>query len=407
MRTAFIVSALAFVVPALSAPTVVPITKRAGPYKADSYIVKLKDRVAIADVVARITGKLHASDSSITYNYAPLLNGFAATLKGDSLDFVRKMQEVESVEQDTILSLSEHEDDAALGLAPSAVSGQRETLVGRGGASGDGNGVIVYGIDTGIYTEHSCFGGRAEPGKSFVTDEPDTGDHNGHGTHTAGTAVGKDYGLATGAKIIAVKGKSLVLGKTGSGSTSGVMMGVKWACDQFMKDKKPSIATMSLGGPGSPLSPLNLIIGACIKEGLHFTIAAGNANVVADDTSPANTADANTIGAADTRDGKREKAWFSNYGKYVDVWAPGVSITSAWIGTPNANNTISGTSMATPGVAGILAVMLSKCSKLNNPGILSDELRKHATQQVTFSNTTQAEATPNKGFAQLWGCDSY
>ncbi|KAG8731067.1 subtilisin-like serine protease [Ceratobasidium sp. 423] len=378
MRTAFVVSALAFVVPALSVPTIVPITKHAGPAQDDSYIVKFKDGVAPSAALAKIAEKLQASDSSITYSYAPLWSGFAATLTGDNLDFVRKMPEVEFIEQDSIMSITDQVDDATTDLDPYAVSQHRDALVGRGDNSGgDGSGVTVYGIDTGIYTEHSCFGGRAKPGISFVPGEPDTEDHNGHGTHTAGTAVGKDYGLATGAEIIAVK----VLGRNGSGTSSGVMMGVKWTCDEFIKDRKPSIATMSLGGP-----------------------AAGNANVPADDTSPANTANANTIGAADMRGGKPEKASFSNYGQYVDVWAPGVAITSAWIGGPDAKNMISGTSMATPGVASILAVLLSKCPKLNKPELLSDELRKHAVQQVTFNNATQAEATPNKGLAQLWEC---
>ncbi|KAJ1307124.1 hypothetical protein OPQ81_001242 [Rhizoctonia solani] len=147
-------------------------------------------------------------------------------------------------------------------------------------------------------------------------------------------------------------------------------MGVQWACAEFKKNKKPSIATMSLGGPGLPFSPLNEIIEACIRQGLHFTVAAGNANVAADGTSPANAANANTIGAADTRGDKAnkpEKAPFSNYGSYIDVWAPGVSITSAWIGGPDAKNTISGTSMATPDVAGLLAIMLSKCPKMDDP----------------------------------------
>ncbi|KAJ1307125.1 hypothetical protein OPQ81_001243 [Rhizoctonia solani] len=207
MRAAFIVSALTFIAPALSAPTPVPLTKRAGPVNPESYIIKLRDGISLENLVYALTEKLSGSDSSITHKYAPLWNGFAATLKGEDLNLVRQMPEVESVLEDSILSLAEHEEGGALDLVPSTASKHYAQLAGRGNA--DGSGVTIYGIDTGIYTGHSCFEGRAKPGISFVQAEPDSEDHNGHGTHTAGTAVCKDYGIATGAEIIAVKGRSL------------------------------------------------------------------------------------------------------------------------------------------------------------------------------------------------------
>ncbi|KAG8708402.1 hypothetical protein FRC11_006518, partial [Ceratobasidium sp. 423] len=111
MRTAFVVSALAFIVPALSAPTIIPITKRAGPVKGSSYIVQFKDGVAPDGPIASLKDKL-APGSSITYNYAPLWNGFAATLDNDNLRFVQQMAEVASIVEDSILSLAEHEEDS-------------------------------------------------------------------------------------------------------------------------------------------------------------------------------------------------------------------------------------------------------------------------------------------------------
>lgn len=177
------------------------------------------------------------------------------------------------------------------------------------------------------------------------------------GTDTAGTAVGKGFGFATAAKVIAVKGKFLrdqrtrkrlrlpsVLSDQGSGNTSDVIAGVNYAYEQFKASGRPSIATMSLGGTALPGSALDTAVQKAIEGGLHFTVAAGNSGAPADMTSPAHVKTANTIGAVDSNN---NRASFSNFGDDIDVWAPGVDITSAWIGSPDANNTISGTSMAT------------------------------------------------------------
>ncbi|CAE6416857.1 unnamed protein product [Rhizoctonia solani] len=209
MRTAFVVSALTFIVPALSAPTIIPITKRAGPIKLDSYIVKFKPGVSQDRPLSNLAEKLRNSGSSITYNYAPLWDGFSATLKGSDLEYVRGMHEIESVEADSIMSV-DYEEDSSLGLGSSVASERRRSLIDWGdhpSAPAPGHGVTVYGIDTGIYTNHSCFEGRATPGPSFVDGEEDSNDLNGHGTRTA---VGKGYSLAKGAKIIGVKGKSFL-----------------------------------------------------------------------------------------------------------------------------------------------------------------------------------------------------
>ena len=149
-------------------------------------------------------------------------------------------------------------------------------------------------------------------------------------------------------KFVEVLKGLAVLNEKGSGSTSDVMAGVDYAFTQFQKDKIPSIATMSLGGASLPYpeSALDKAISSAITGGLHFTIAAGNENANAIATSPADVVTANTIGAVDSNN-NNEKASFSNWGDLIDVWAPGVNILSAWIGNPNATNTISGTSMAT------------------------------------------------------------
>lgn len=222
-------------------------------------------------------------------------------------------------------------------------------------ASG-GEGVDVYVIDTGTNVEHVDFEGRAHWGKTIPNGDEDE-DGNGHGTHCSGTVGGKKYGVAKKANIYAVK----VLRSNGSGTMSDVVKGVEWAAEAHIKkaaknDKnfKGSSANMSLGGGKSPT--LDLAVNAAVNTGLHFAVAAGNDNADACNYSPAAAANAVTVGASTLGD---ERAYFSNYGKCTDIFAPGLNIESTWIGSKYAINTISGTSMASPHVAGLLAYFLS------------------------------------------------
>ncbi|KAF8751818.1 peptidase [Rhizoctonia solani] len=356
MRTALLVSALAFVAPVFGAPTgVVPIAKRAGPVVPDSYIVRLKGDTSKSLFFALLDPIFKAASSAL----------------GRCFGFCQRMKEVESIEQDEMIFLPENEEVTGLNIASHTNTERHrrhDTLAGRTYESGKcGEGVNIYGIDT----------GEGE------------GDGNGHGT------PGKGFGPAIYAKVIAVK----VLSSMGSGSTSGVIAGVCWAYSDFKAKGVSSVAIMSLGGPLSP--PLDRAVKNAIDGGMHFSIAAGNSNMPADLYSPARVKSANTVGAVDSNN---NKASFSNYGPPIDVWYLGVNVTSAWITSNDATKVLSGTSMAAPGVAGIMACMLSKCPSLNKPSIMSEELRKHAVVQAKFSNTTQADLTPNKGVAQLWDC---
>lgn len=227
--------------------------------------------------------------------------------------------------------------------------------------TGDGGeGVDVYVIDTGTNTEHVDFEGRASWGKTIPTNDADE-DGNGHGTHCSGTVGGKKYGVAKKANIIAVK----VLRSNGSGTMSDVVKGVEFAAEQHTKNVqaakngkkkgfKGSAANMSLGGGKSPT--LDLAVNAAVDAGIHFAVAAGNDNADSCNYSPAAAQKAVTVGASTLAD---ERAYFSNYGKCNDIFAPGLNIQSTWIGSKYAVNTISGTSMASPHIAGLLAYMLS------------------------------------------------
>ncbi|KAF8596878.1 putative subtilisin-like serine protease [Ceratobasidium sp. AG-I] len=372
MKFTFATAAAVLVIPAFAAPTALPIIKLAGPTRSDSYIVKLKDGVSKDSHIAGLVAAIGSQDSKVVYKYEDVFNGYAGVFKGLVLDFVRRSSDVEYIQADTIYQIEYEEGDEALATREVETS----NLVSR---TSNGKGVTVFGMDTGINTAHTCFGGRASWGATFGG-YADT-DGNGHGTHTAGTAVGGNYGPATSAKIVAVK----VCSDSGSCASSDIIAGINYI---ILKAKGPTVATMSLGGGADPA--LDSVVSVAISRGIHFTIAAGNSNVDAGTTSPARVNAANTIGAIDSSD---RKASFSNYGPVVDVWALGVHVLSAWIGSTTAVNTISGTSMATPAVAGILAVALGEYGNAK-PSKLSAALKSHATPVVIGapSGTTNLKA---------------
>lgn len=227
-------------------------------------------------------------------------------------------------------------------------------------AEDGGEGVDAYVIDTGTSVKHVDFEGRAHWGKTIPSGDDDV-DGNGHGTHCSGTIAGKKYGVAKKAEVYAVK----VLRSSGSGSMADVIAGVDWAAERHQsevqkakdgkrKGFKGSVANMSLGGGKTKM--LDSAVDAAVDSGIHFAVAAGNDNSDACNYSPAASAKAITVGASAIDD---SRAYFSNYGKCTDIFAPGLSIQSTWIGSNTAVNTISGTSMASPHIAGLLAYYLS------------------------------------------------
>ncbi|KAG9086852.1 subtilisin-like serine protease [Ceratobasidium sp. 370] len=371
------IAALYALAPVFAAPTSVPITKHAGPVKANSYLVKIKDNVSVDAHLNSILASFVAG-SSLQYKYGDVFHGYAINLKGKDLDFIRQNKDIEYIAEDGIATIDYIPGDESEAMKRSKSEAAPLNARATGGA-----GVDVYGIDTGIYTAHECFGGRARWGATYGGYADSDG--NGHGTHTAGTAVGAIYGQAPEANVIAVK----VLSDQGSGTYSDVISGVSYAYQSFKASGRPSIATMSLGGPGN--SALDSAIDNAIRGGLHFTVAAGNSNANAAYYSPARVTAANTVGAVDS---SNRKAWFSNYGSILDIQALGVNVRSAWIGSPSATNTISGTSMATPFVAGILAVAIGEYGD-KSPADLSADLQSHARAIATGfpAGTTNLLAT--------------
>ncbi|MGW0501767.1 S8 family peptidase [Micromonospora sp. NPDC003241] len=243
--------------------------------------------------------------------------------------------------------------------------------------------VTSYVIDTGIRTTHSDFGGRATWGTNTV--DTNNTDCNGHGTHVAGTVGGTAYGVAKATRLVAVK----VLNCQGSGTNAGVIAGIDWVTANAVK---PAVANMSLGG-GANTSVDNAVINS-INAGITYAVAAGNGNALgqrqnACNYSPARAAPAITVGATQNNDAA---ASFSNFGTCVDILAPGVSITSAWHTNDTATNSISGTSMASPHVAGVAALVLSA-----NPSWTPQQVRDYLVANSTPNVVTNVgTGTPNQ-----------
>ncbi|HZE42069.1 MAG TPA: S8 family peptidase [Stackebrandtia sp.] len=220
-----------------------------------------------------------------------------------------------------------------------------------------GEGVTVYGIDTGVDKANTTFGGRVEDGYNAIDPNSPPMDDHGHGTHTMGTAISDDYGVAKKAKGVAVK----VLDAQGSGTTEQVVAGIDWVTENHKGD---SVANMSLGGGTD--QALDDAVAKSIASGVTYAIAAGNESSDACSTSPAEVPEAITVAATDNTD---TQADFSNFGKCVDLYAPGVDIVSTV--PSNGEETMSGTSMATPHVAGIAALYLGE-----NPGAAPADVSK-------------------------------
>jgi len=244
-----------------------------------------------------------------------------------------------------------------------------------------GEGVDVYVIDTGILTTHTDFEHRATTVFNAISGESPQ-DLNGHGTHCAGTIGGTKWGVAKLVSLKAVK----VLSGSGSGTNAGVIAGVNHVTNNNSPSRR-SVGSMSLGGGIS--TALDQAVAASIATGIPYAIAAGNDNANACNYSPARTASAVTVGATTNTDAR---ASYSNYGTCVDIFAPGSSITSDWIGSNTATNTISGTSMATPHVAGVIALHLSLHST-DTPAQVATWLNENSTPNKVTSPGT---GSPNR-----------
>jgi len=314
----------------------------------DRYIVVFKPTVS--DVDATVDQLVRDQGiGQVHFRYRAALKGFAATLPPQALEGIRHNPNVEFVEADGLAY--------AIGTQTSPPSwGQDRVdqhllpLNQSYTYDADGTGVRAYIIDTGIRFSHQEYPGRAFSGYDYIDNDTDASDCHGHGTHVAGTVGGTTTGIAKNVTLIAVR----VLDCSGSGSYSAVIAGIDWVTSDHTTRGTPAVANMSLGGGLS--SSVNTAVTNSINAGVVYAVAAGNDNADACTKSPASTPKALTIGATGSTDAR---ASFSNYGTCVDLFAPGVGITSSTITGDNTYASWSGTSMATPHVAGVAALYLS------------------------------------------------
>ncbi|MGH3730464.1 MAG: S8 family peptidase [Micromonosporaceae bacterium] len=338
-----------------------------------SYIVVLKDG---AEASSASIAKRH--DAKVTHTYKAALRGYAAKMSEAEAKRTAADPAVAYVEQDRVVRATGTQ-------APTPSWGldridQRDLPLNNSYTyPTTASNVTAYIIDTGIRISHQDFGGRAVWGTNTV--DTNNTDCNGHGTHVAGTVGGTSYGVAKGVRLVAVK----VLNCQGSGTLAGVTDGIDWVTSNHTSGL--AVSNMSLGASGSN-STMENAVRASIADGVTYALASGNSNSDACNFTPARTPEAITVNASTNSDAR---ASFSNYGTCSDIFAPGQDITSAWNTSDSATNTISGTSMASPHVAGGAALYLG-ANPSASPAAVQTAMKNNATKNKI---TNPGSGSPN------------
>lgn len=360
----------------------------------NEYIVVLNDLAAgpkgdhsLVPTVAANLRSIHGGSINRIYQHALL--GFSIRLPEAAARRLSLDPRVAFVEEDSVITLSTTQASPTWGL--DRIDQRNLPLSTSYTYNSTGSGVKAYVIDTGIRATHQDLAGRVLAGTNTVDATPSTEDCNGHGTHVSGTIGGTTFGVAKNVTLVAVR----VFGCGNSTTTAAIIAGVDWVTGNHQVGQ-PAVANMSLGGGAN--TSLDTAVRNMIADGVSCAIAAGNGNALglpvnSCNQSPARVAEGITVGASDINDAK---ASFSNYGTCVDLHAPGVDITSSWATSDTATNTISGTSMASPHVAGVAALLL-QLNPAASPALVQQTIKDLSTKGVVTgaSGGLLGGSTPN------------
>jgi subtilisin family serine protease len=341
----------------------------------NSYIVVFKDTMVSSASVAGKAAELSAKvGGKVGFRYTQALRGFEISVNEKAARKLATDPTVAFIEQNHTVSINGTQAPVpSWGL--DRIDQRNLPLNNSYTYPVTGTGVRAYIVDTGIRFSHTDFGGRAVTGFDAI-DGGSADDAHGHGTHVAGTVGGTSFGVAKGVTLVGVR----VLNASGSGTNAQVIAGIDWVTGDHDPGEL-AVANMSLGGAGNAL---NAAVANSIADGVSYAVAAGNESTDACTRTPASTPTAITVGATDIND---NRASFSNFGTCLDIFGPGVNITSAWFTSDTATNTISGTSMATPHVAGAAALVLAQNPSFT-PQQVRDSLFNNATNGVVINPGT-------------------